>query len=387
MQKTKKIESCLCCGGRISEVVNYGEMPLANNYSVKEKFPLVVMVCETCHHLQLSESVNPEILFSDYPYLSGTSKTSLKFFEEFAETTLRYYPDAKYVFDIACNDGSQLDAYKKRGLNTNGVDPAKNLYKISKEKGHNVVCDILENIKDKVKFDILTAQNVLAHTSTPFEFLVKCKELMHDKSYLFVCTSQADMVINGEYDTLYHEHISYFNTLSMKKLVERAGLVLTDVFKVTMHGMSYVFVIKTQPEINPVSVQLDLEYKTGLQENGTYSKWKLISAEKIKKKHDEIEQYRKEGYMLIGCGAAAKGITFLNISGTKLDCIVDTTPTKWYGEVASSPIYPFEYLRQVTCEKVLFIILAWNFENEIKENILKFRNNENDKIITTYSET
>lgn len=380
-----KIEKCLCCEGEIKSLINYGEMPLANNYNVKEKFPLEVMLCSECKHLQLSEAVDPDILFKDYPYMSGMPKTSIQYFKDFAENTLRYFPEAKTVLDIACNDGAQLDSYKQLGFETTGIDPAENLVPIAREKGHTVYCSKMEDYDRDKKFDIITAQNVVAHTSTPDKFLEKCGKVMHDNSYLFIATSQADMVVNGEYDTLYHEHISYFNTSSMKELLTRVGLFLVDVFTVPMHGTSYVFVVKKHPEEDPVTKRLYKEKEAGLFKDETYHEWvKVCNNQQVNKKL-EIENYRAAGYLIVGCAAAAKGITFLNMTGTHVDFIVDTTPAKWYNAVCGTTIYPFEYLRSVKNEKILFLILAWNFKTEIVENIKKFRNNENDKIITTYT--
>jgi len=377
-----KMNNCLCCEGKISQVLDWGNMSLANNYNNKEKYPLKLNVCEDCHHLQLDEAVEPEILFKDYPYFSGTSQTSLDFFEKFAETTLRAAPNAKNVLDIACNDGSQLDAYQSLGLLTYGIDPAENLKPVSEAKGHHIMCGMFENITLKNSYDIITAQNVVAHTSTPFEFISKCKEIMHDDSFLFIATSQANMVLGSEFDTVYHEHISYFNTTSMRKLVERAGLILTDVFTHPIHGTSYIFVIK-KVNNNPVDLREKLERENGLQNTETYNKWVDSSHHKANLVKDEIDEYRKKGYKIVGCGAAAKGITFLNVTKTKIDVLVDTTPAKWYNSVNDIQILPFESIRGLKDEKVLFVILAWNFEKEITSNIKKFRDNSNDIFITT----
>lgn len=382
-----KLNNCLCCGGNVTELLNWGEMSLANNYNIKEKYPLRLNKCDTCFHLQLDEAVEPEILFKDYPYFSGTSKTSLDYFKEFAEIALRYYPEAETVLDIACNDGAQLDAFKEMGLQTYGIDPAENLLAVSTKKGHKVICSMFPN--DKImerEYDIITAQNVVAHTPNPFQFLYGCAKAMHDNSYLMISTSQANMINGTEYDTIYHEHISYFNTLSMQQLVERAGLVLEDVFTNPIHGTSYIFVIKKHKTIHPVQLRIRKETLFGLYQNDTYTKWVEDCKAKAERTKSLIEEFKKKGYKIIGCGAAAKGITFLNMSHTQMDFIVDTTPSKWYNEVCNTTIYPFEYLRTIKDEKVLFTILAWNFYDEIKRNVLNFRNDPNDVFITTNQE-
>lgn len=319
-----KIIECVCCGNSVSPLLDWGNMPLANNYNIKESYPIKLNVCSNCFHLQLDEAVEPEILFKDYPYFSGTSKTSLDFFKEFAEMTLRYLPEAKHVLDIGCNDGTQLDAFKELGLETFGVDPAENLLPISRKKGHRVECRMFENGKGSiVQFDIITAQNVVAHTADPLTFLKGCKEIMNDKSYLFLTASQANMIRHTEYDTIYHEHISYYNTRSMRALVERAGLVLENVFTNAIHGTSYVFVIKKVKTMDPVDFRIEFEEQIGLYHGATYEKWVEDCKEKIAKTKQAIEHSRSLGYKIVGCGAAAKGITFLNVSDTLMDFIVD----------------------------------------------------------------
>jgi 2-polyprenyl-3-methyl-5-hydroxy-6-metoxy-1,4-benzoquinol methylase len=380
-----KLAECLCCGSAsLNQILDWGSMPPANNYNIKETFPIKLNLCSECKHLQLDENVDPEILFKNYPYFSGTSKTSLDFFKGFAENALRYFPEAKNVLDIACNDGAQLDAFKELGLRTFGIDPAENLLSVSKSKDHLVHCGMFPDERMlKTTQDIITAQNVLAHVPSPLKFLHGCKEIMHEDSYLFVTASQANMITGIEFDTIYHEHISYFNTRSMEALVKRAGLTLVDVFTNPIHGTSYVFVIKINPEKDPVDVRKKLEESQGLHVEETYLKWVELCKEKAQRTKEIIEKYRDQGYRIVGCGAAAKGITFLNMSKTKMDFIVDTTPAKWYSSAAGAQIYPFEYLKSLTDEKCLFVVLAWNFDFEIKQNVLKYRNNEKDIFITT----
>jgi len=377
-----KITSCVCCGSQVETILDWGDMPLANNYNIKELYPIKLNKCAKCFHLQLDEMVEPEILFKDYPYFSGTSKTSIQFFNEFAEMALRYYPEAKTVLDIACNDGTQLDSFKELGLQTYGVDPAENLLPVSTKKGHDVLCNMFP-CEVSIQPDIITAQNVVAHTPEPFRFLWGCRDIMHDDSFLFLTASQANMIVNTEYDTIYHEHCSYYNTMSMHALVERAGMHLVDVFTNPIHGTSYVFVIKKVKPKDPVDKRVLFESLNGLYSNETYTKWVVDCKHKAKKTKGIIEEYRNMGFAIIGCGAAAKGITFMNMSKTQMDFIVDTTPAKWYSRICNTTIYPFEYLKTVTDERVLFVILAWNFADEIKQNVLKFRNHSNDQFITT----
>ncbi len=180
------LTKCLCCDGALEPLIDFGDMPLVNTYDVLDKFPLAVNRCVSCCHLQLSEFVDPNILYRNYSYCSDTGRTARDYFAEFARTVLSYVPNARTVLDIASNDGSQLDAFKEHGLKTHGVEPCENLGEIAAKKGHWIVTQFFERIDFKgEKFDIITAQNVIAHTLTPLKFLEKCREIMHDNSRLF----------------------------------------------------------------------------------------------------------------------------------------------------------------------------------------------------------
>jgi 2-polyprenyl-3-methyl-5-hydroxy-6-metoxy-1,4-benzoquinol methylase len=380
------IDSCLCCEGALVPLVNFGRMPLVNTYGVTEKFPLAVNRCKVCCHLQLSEAVDPLVLYSDYTYCSGTGKTALGFFTGFARTALTYVPKAKRVLDIASNDGSQLDAFKALGLSTSGIDPAANLAEVAKAKGHAITVGLFEEtfIPEGTTFDIITAQNVVAHTHRPMEFLSRCADIMHKESRLFIATSQANMVVLGECDTIYHEHVSYFNAGSMKRLAERAGLRLLDIVMNDIHGTSYVFVlgIAGEPSIR-VWHRMQWEKAVGLTRPGLYRWWKEHVAEKIERLGRTIDGFKKEGFFTVGCGAAAKGISMLNMAGVKLDVLADNTPTKYYKVTSGMLIMPFDEIANLQESKVLFVVMAWNVGAEIRANVERLRSRAGDVFIET----
>src|ERR1043166_958693 len=165
---------CLCCNGDLVPLIDFGDMPLVNTYSVTDKFPLSVNRCVSCYHLQLHSFVDKNVLYRDYAYRSGTGRTATDYFNAFARTALSYVPNAKTVLDIASNDGSQLDAFKRLGLETYGIDPAENLVPIARAKGHNIHATFLESVYFERTYCILTAQNVVGHTVDPWTFLKNC---------------------------------------------------------------------------------------------------------------------------------------------------------------------------------------------------------------------
>lgn len=379
-----QLTNCLCCEGDLLPLIDFGLMPLVNTYSVLEKYPLAVNRCVQCCHLQLDKFVDPAILYSDYTYCSGTGRTAFEYFRMFAQTAVSYFPQARNVLDIASNDGSQLDAFKTLGLDTFGVDPAANLADIAVQKDHVIKVAFLEDAdfaSDRT-FDLITAQNVLAHTPKPLEFLKKCFDLMHDNSKLFIATSQANMVVNGECDTIYHEHVSYFNAHSMLKLAARAGLTVLDIIMHDIHGTSYVFVLgKTGAQSERVNERLDWEFLTGMTNPSLYRWWKDHIHRRIAHVHHQITDYKKKGYYTVGCGAAAKGISMLNMAGVKLDVLADNTPTKIGRTASGMEIMAFNRIVTLKHEKILFVLLAWNVAVELKQNVLKLRNNSADVFI------
>ena len=391
MENAKELSECLCCGSKqLTLVMDLGEQPLANSFiddtAISEYiFPLQVNLCTDCTHLQLSHAVNPDLMFKNYLYVSGTSKTLRDYFDSFAKSTLDYFTTPPTtMLDIACNDGSQLNSFKTLGLKTYGIDPATNLYLLS-SANHEVICDYftqehVATLKDK-HIDIINAQNVFAHTSYPLEFLTMCKEIMHDNSRLFLQTSQANMVHNDEFDTVYHEHLSFFNVASMQALATRAGLYLIDVVKTPIHGISYKFVFATVPDIKPgVEQHLEEERVWGLQDIDTYTTWAEKCQRGVDILKEKIKEYRAEGYVIAGYGAAAKGMTLLNFGQIQLDFIIDDNPLKQnlFTPGMHIPVLSIDILKEVEDMNVVFVPLAWNFFHEISENIKTARNKEDD---------
>ena len=393
MEDAKQLNECLCCGSeKLKLVLDLNEQPLANSFKKTAEedeptFPLRLNICEDCTHLQLSHAVNPDLLFKNYLYVSGTSQTLRDYFDWFAKETLTYAPAAETVLDIACNDGSQLNSFKALGLKTYGVDPAENLHPLS-SANHDVVCDYFT---DKYAYhygsknlDIITAQNVFAHNSYPLEFLKQCKEIMHDASVLFIQTSQADMIRNNEFDTIYHEHLSFFNASSMSALAHRAGLYLIDIRKTPIHGNSYMFVFKkTAEDTSKVDAVLAEERAIGLQDMNTYLAYADRASTIVEDLKQTIMHYRMLDYLIVGYGAAAKGNTLLNFGEVHLDYIIDDNPLKQglYSPGMSTPVVPIGMLDQYAETKVAFVPLAWNFFTEIRKNIKGKRDREGDVFI------
>ena len=392
---------CLACDSEhVHLALNLGMSPLANSYKNSAndddaRFPLAVNLCYNCYHLQLSHTVDPGVIYKNYMYATGTNNTIQQYCEWFANFVREYnnYHSASKVLDIGCNDGTQLDYFAELGYKTYGIDPAENLHDRISSK-HTAVCDFFGPAAvDKLKslqltYDIITAQNVFAHNPDPMQFLQSAKKLMHHNTLLFIQTSQADMVMHNEFDTIYHEHINFFNANSMDKLADRAGMNLVDVIKTSIHGNSYIFVLRNSNE-RPYNVLniIAMERNAGMYQLATYQQWNKNVQENV---HDLIKQvnlYRSEGYHIVGYGAAAKGMTLINFSGLDLDFIIDDNPLK-QGKFAPGTAIPIVSISELSkipdYEHVLFIPLAWNFFSEIKQRIESCRQVNGDKFLSYF---
>jgi len=375
----KTITKCRCCDhGELKQILDLKDQPLANTYhqgQLLPTYPLQLNLCTNCFHSQLNIVVDPNELFTDYKYVSGTTKTLHDYFDWFADMVQTDLQKVGSVLDIACNDGTQLSKFKNRGWKTYGVDPAKNLAEFSSKYCTNLYVGFFNRgAIDELglqQFDAIIAQNVFAHVDDVADFLEVCKFSMHDNSILYIQTSQADMIENNQFDTIYHEHLSFFSTQSMIALCSRVGLCLRSIERTSVHGGSYVFKItKTGFSDQTVLDSLELETQKGrynLKQYETYKK----NVESIALHFAEtVNDYMSKGFLIIGYGAAAKGNTFLNFSRIKPHFIIDDNPHKHNLLLPgiNSIIKPASFILELAHD-TLFVPLAWNFYDEITQKI------------------
>jgi 2-polyprenyl-3-methyl-5-hydroxy-6-metoxy-1,4-benzoquinol methylase len=392
MNNCTKLKACVACGSsKLKLILDLNNQPLANSYKDKQfekqkSFPLAINYCEKCFHVQLTHAVDPDLMFKNYLYVTGTTNTMREHCDWFSKFSVEYFQSVnkstpKNVFDIGCNDGTQLNYFKEQNLTTAGVDPAANLHEISSQN-HEVYQNYFnfKFIEEHPKvYDILVAQNVFAHNSDPAAFLRCAYNLMGYDSLLFIQTSQSDMIKNNEFDTIYHEHISFFNINSMRALCDSVGMFLIDVVKCPLHGSSYIFIVskckyKTRP--HHISNLIEMEKRDGLFSPETYEKY-AKKCQKIKREFAAtIDSFRKNKWTVCGYGAAAKGMTFLNFTNVTLDFVVDDNPLKQgkFTPGTSIEIMPSDVLRTINGPLVV-VPLAWNFFDEIRGRVNTIRNN------------
>lgn len=349
------LTACLACGHtRLTVALSLGRQPLANQFTATPTplpaYPLQLVRCASCGHLQLSGSVDRAALFTDYIYRSGTTDTLRKYFRTFAQWVTDRHGVGR-LLDIACNDGSQLDAFAALGWDTCGVDPAANLSPLNRHPHRVGFFDA--SCTDLGRFDVIVAQNVVAHTDDPLGLLTVAGTMTE---HLYVQTSQARMVERGEFDTIYHEHLSFFTPATMQALAARARLAVSDVTVTPIHGDSFVF------------------HLTHGTPAGDLSGWSEAQVHRFAGEAltviEDLREMLQRHPGLVGYGAAAKAMTLLNAVGIGPAYIVDDALEKQglFAPGIGTPILAPQVLAD-EAPPLELIPLAWNFHDEIVRRV------------------
>jgi len=398
MVKNEEVSSsnvCIACGSdSLKNVINLGNQAPANNLLENKEdkdykiYPLGLKGCLECGHGQLSYFVDPEELFSNYTYVSSTSETMKAHMAKLANFVLNLKGKEAAVLEIGSNDGLFLKSMKDIGLtNFCGVDPAENIASQANEDDLTTIIGFWPEAGQEfssLSFDIVIGQNVFAHTSKPLESLLEVKRVLSASGYAIFQTSQADMVANGELDTIYHEHCSFFVESSMSALAQRAGLQLAYTHYVDIHGASSLYIL-THDYTEPDNLSIELSAiasglvgvepknnkEARLRKHRTKKDWDTfhkIATIKSAGALTVAESWMEDGYRIVAVGAAAKAITFLRASGLPVDAFLDESDLKigkWIPGL-DVQITDFKSIE----ENDAYIIGAWNFAREIAMKLI-----------------
>lgn len=397
---------CVVCGSTdMMPVLDLYKQPLANDFfNTKEKalacdtFPLAISRCRVCQHTQLSHFVDRERLFRDYKYLSGTT-TTLKDYFAWLAAKIVFEVQAEraatikagsggLVLELACNDGTQLDEFKKFGWETFCVDPAENIASLSRARGHNVQVGFWGEDKFVLPppetVDVIIGQNVLAHVLDPLVFLKACASAMGSRTRLFLQTSQCEMYESGQFDTVYHEHVSFFSAHSFAKLAELADLTITDFSKTPIHGIScLVTFMRKSPGVPSklaltLKAALDHEVSIGLTGDFFYIRYRGQARDMQSWMNAQLTDLYLQGFELAGFGAAAKGMVLLHYLRSvpertwELSFVVDESPPKQgtFCPGTTIPVMPSSALVNRNASKPLAVVVfPWNFAEEILKKL------------------
>jgi novobiocin biosynthesis protein NovU/D-mycarose 3-C-methyltransferase len=387
------VTACRACGSpELVKVLDLGRQPLANSY-VKEPtdlptFPLELLVCRSCSLSQLSVVVRPDLMFREYLYVSGTSATLRAHFDGLVREAFAWFPPGpRRVLDLACNDGTLLGAFRRAGCDAWGVDPARNLAALARQKGLSVVEGYWPAAAGDVPgaFDLVTAANVLAHVADPRSFLEAALGRLAPGGAVVVefpyCRS---MVLHREWDTIYHEHLSYLLAGPLLALAGGLGASVTRARLVPVHGGSLRLAVQATPSghCEEVLRLAEAEARDGLTDLGTYHAFARHVDAVCEELAEAVRREGSEGRRVVGFGASAKGNTLLNRCPLPLAYVADDNPLK-HGYLTPGrnvPIRPPEALSEETGDLAV-LLLAWNFAAEVVGKVRTRRPGRDDRVI------
>ena len=381
---------CRFCGSTLEHIfVDLGASPLVQSFLSSDKlnqmepfYPLQVFVCGKCFLVQLREFVAPENIFSDYLYFASYSDTWLAHAKRYTDEMVRRFPisEKSLVIEIASNDGYLLQYFAEKNIPVLGVEPAANVAQVAAKKGISSITKFFsrETAKELVaagkRADLLLGNNVLAHVPDINDFVEGMKILLKPQGVITMeFPHLMQLMEQNQFDTIYHEHFSYFSFLTVQKIFAAHGLTLFDVEELPTHGGSLrIFARHAEDSTKPVGQAVtDL---CAREEAGGYARLETYSrfAEQVKETKRKLLEFlinaKRNGKKIAAYGAAAKGNTLLNYCAIRtdfLDYTVDRSPYKqgMFLPGTRIPVYSPDQIKRTQPDYLL--ILPWNLKDEI----------------------
>ncbi|MFL5322273.1 MAG: methyltransferase domain-containing protein [Myxococcaceae bacterium] len=383
------IAACRICGSAsLADVLSLGDMPPVNSFlkgpaqiAAEKKHPLAIAFCSRCSHVQLTHMLDPKDIFTDYIYFSSMSETVVRWGEQLAN---RYKTELSLaqkdlVAELASNDGCILKPFKAFAR-IQGVEPAKNVAEVAIKDGVPTHADffngkLARELRRTVgPAKLIIARNVVAHVPEVVDFIEGAGHWLADDGVLHVEVPWLEPMVKGlEFDTIYHEHLSYFSVTALDELFRRAGLTLWDVEEIPLHGGSVIARGKRNAQPKPsVGRYLAQEKASGLTAMPRLQKF----AEGTRTVKAELPGFlrglRKDGKRLAAYGAAAKGVVLTNYCGIGkdlLDFVADRSPYKQNHLMPGTHIEVVAPSRVMEAKPEHLLVLAWNFFDEIAKQL------------------
>jgi SAM-dependent methyltransferase len=360
-----------------------GRLPLAGGFldesqiETEERYPLLVSVCDHCGLVQIVSPVDPEILFQDYSFATGTIPGLVSHFEAYAEwISVNFRP--KSVIEFGCNDGTLIAALEKRGIRSLGVDLAANITEIARQQGRNVVTGafgpgIVEELRDQTgQVDLITGSNVFAHNADPASILETADALLTPDGVLCLEVMYAgDLLLQRQWDTLYHEHLTFYSLGTLRKALHRFGFEPISAVRIPMHGGSLRLAAARSGHRQVDSTVAELEAweeDLSLNDSSTWDEFARECRRRIDVFGDTMGRLSK-GASIWGYGAAGKATMWVNVCEMNyLEALVDASPLR-YGKLmpgTHTPIVsPEEFGRH---QPDYVFVSAWNYLDAIRAN-------------------
>lgn len=401
-----QITNCrICSSNRLYKFLSLGAMPTPNGYLEKKDlnkkeplYPLGICVCLDCWLVQLTHVVPAEIMFKNYLYIPSTSQTLMNNFSAIAEDLTQKYqvPKNSLVIDVGSNDGTLLSFFKNREMRVLGVDPASNLVQVARLKGIETICDFFtsnlakEIMKKHGKAKLITSTNSFAHLNNLHD-ICKALSLLLDKDGVAFLEFPylLDTIDKNEFDTIYHEHLSYLSVMPLKKLFAENNLQILDLIHNPIHGGSLCVYLgqknSTHKPTNSINDFLKEEKMKKINTKKYYDDFTKRVFNIKKELVAFLKTQKKLGKKIVGYGASAKGNVLLNfcrLDAKTIDYVVDSIPYKQgrFTPGTHIPIYPES--RLVDDQPDFALLFSWTFLEEILSKQEKYRSKGGRFIIT-----
>ncbi len=392
MGKTPQMNrsGCMFCGTPLHHTfVDLGMSPLCESYVREQElnaaerfFPLHAYVCEQCFLVQLDEYVRREDIFSEYAYFSSYSESWVRHMEVYAEHAIKRFAlsSRSFVVEVASNDGYLLQHFMKRGIPVLGIEPAANVAEVAIQKGIPTLVEFfgknaaLRLNREGKTADLIAGANVLAQVPDVNDFVEGLRILLNPRGVITIeFPHLVKLIEENQFDTIYHEHFTYFSLTTAERIFAKHGLTLFDAEELPTHGGSLRIYARhendTTKQVTDRVVSLrEREHQFGLDNLATYSRF----SEQVQKAKWELLEFlisvKRAGKLVAGYGAPGKGNTLLNYCGIRTDFLeftVDRNPYKQgkYLPGTHIPIFAPEKIREAKPDYVL--IRPWNFKDEI----------------------
>jgi SAM-dependent methyltransferase len=373
----------ICESDKLVTILELGDQPLANalkktSTADEEQFPLTLMYCPDCSLVQLRETVDKEILFSNYTWVTGTSPTTRDYAKLFSQRVVEIEkPDVgDLIVEIASNDGTLLLPFIENGYqNVLGIDPAKNIVKIANERGVRTQDKFWskqvaeETIVEFGQAKVVIARNVIPHVSELQDVISGIQHVLRDDGVGIIEFHDAGQILEElHYDSIYHEHLCYFSIKSISHLLGIYDLFPFHLDISPISGGSYVIYFSKGKRRQSDAYERLQKKESSLcvNEAQAWTEFADLACEHRRKTVDIVESLSSK--TILGFGASARSSTYLNFCGFDIDqmiAIIDNNPMKqgMYSPGTAIPIVPFEKGFEMNPD--LILILAWNFKDEI----------------------
>ncbi len=392
------IHACRSCGSTdLKPVLSLGITPLANRlltenqiHQAEPTFPLDVVFCANCTLVQITETVDPEILFSDYFYFSSFSDTALNNAKDITQRLIqdRHLDTSSLAAEVASNDGYLLQYYNQQNIPVLGIEPAQNIAAVANQKGIHTVAHFFgaETARrlqlEGFSADVLHANNVLAHVADLNGFVEGLGILIKPSGVIVIEVPYVrDLIAHREFDTIYHEHLCYFSLTALSRLFQRHHMTIVDVEYLTIHGGSLrVFAQRQDGPLDIKSVRpkqmLDEEQSWGVSEHSFYKNFGAMVSTLKEDLLQQLTRLKQAGKRIAVYGASAKGSTllnFFNIGANVLDYVVDRSTVKQGHYTPGTHLYIFSPEKLIQDRPDYVLLLSWNFASEILDQQAAYR--------------